>query len=291
MKDIMIRAGDLSAQVNAFGAELKSLTLHGFEFLYDGDPRHYGRTSPTLFPIIGRFLSDTYFDGDRWYKMPLNGFAQDRNFTVAAQGTDFVTFALADDEETRRIFPYRFRLEVTYRLGDGRLHVSYGITNPGETGLLPFGLGCHTAYRWPLTQAEMPEDCFIRFEKREHIGSFNPFGWKDLDFVQDGMRPLTHDLFRNFTRSLYGLTSEWVEFASRKHDHAVRIHRSEFPYLAIWASADERAKVICIEPCTSIQAGACLGMFDRSGVQVLSPGQQCRKAFSIEPRQGKSALQ
>lgn len=285
MKDIIIRSGEVLAHVNAFGAELKGLSMNGFEYLYDGDPRYYGRTSPTLFPIIGRFLSDTYFDGDQWYQMPLNGIAQNRNFAVAAQGEDFVTFVLTDDEETRSMYPYHFRLEVTYQVRDGQLHVDYCVTNTGETGLLPFGLGCHTAYCWPLTEDEAPEDCFIRFEKKEDIGSFNPFGWKDPIFVRDGFRPLEHDLFRNFTRSIYGLKSEWVEFASRKHSHSVRIHRSEFPYLAIWASPDENAKVICIEPCTSIQAGACLGMFDRSGVQVLQPGEQCRKRFAIEPRQ------
>lgn len=284
MKDIIIRSGRLTAHVNAFGAELKGLSLDDFEYLYDGDPRYYGRTSPTLFPIIGRFLSNTYFDGDKWYQMPLNGVAQDRNFTVSAQGENFASFVLQDDADTLAMFPYRFRLEVTYRLEDEQLHVSYRITNPGSQGLLPFGLGCHTAYRWPLTEEESPEDCLLRFENAEDVGSFNPFGWRDPDFVKAGLRPLEHGLFRNFTRSLYGLESEWVEFASKKHDRAVRIHRSEFPYLAIWASPDENARVICIEPCTSIQAGACLGMFDRSGVQVLAPGECAEKHFSIEPR-------
>lgn len=284
MKDIIIHSGDLVAHVNAWGAELKGLSLNGFEYLYDGDPRYYGRTSPTLFPIIGRFLSNTYFDGDQWYQMPLNGIAQDRNFTVAAQGDGFVTFVMEDDEATRAMYPYHFRLEVTYRVDGQRLHADYRITNPGEAGLLPFGLGCHTAYRWPLTEAESPEDCFLRFEKKESIGSFNPFGWKDPDFVKDGLRPLHHELFRNFTRSIYGLESDWVEFASTKHDRCVRLYRSEFPYLAIWASPDQNARVICIEPCTSIQAGACLGMFDRSGVQVLAPGESAEKHFSIEPK-------
>ena len=113
MKDMIIRSDGLIAHVNAFGAELKGLSSDGFEYLYDGDPRYYGRTSPTLFPIIGRFLSNTYFDGDRWYQMPLNGIAQDRNFAVAAHGEDYVTFVLTDDEETLAMYPYHFRLEVS----------------------------------------------------------------------------------------------------------------------------------------------------------------------------------
>lgn len=283
MKDIVIRSGRLTAHVNAFGAELKGLSLDGFEYLYPGDPADYPRTSPTLFPIIGRFLSNTYFHGDTWYQMPLNGFAMDRNFTVAAQGEDFATFVLCDDERTREQFPYAFHLEVTYRLAGGRLHVGYRIDNPGDAPL-PFGLGCHTAYRWPMTDEETAEDCFLRFEQEEDLESFNPFNWREPHFVQGKERPLAHPLFQNFTRSLYGIRSEWVEFASRRHERAVRIYRSEFPYLAVWASPKESAKVICIEPCTSIHEGGCTTMFDRQGTTVLAPGETWRKQFSIEPR-------
>ena len=284
MKDLIIRSGNTVAHVNAFGAELKGLSENGIEYLHDGDPRYYGRTSPTLFPIIGRFLSNTYFDDDKWYTMPMNGFAQDRAFQLTEQGENFATFALEDDKETLSMFPYHFRLVVTYRVSESRLHVEYGISNPGETGLLPFGIGCHTAYRWPLLQHEMAEDYYLRFEKEENISSFNPFGWRDPSFVRNGLRPLHHDLFCNFTRSIYGIRSSWVELASRKHNHAVRIHCQEFPYLAIWSIPDENAQYICLEPCTSIQAGACLGMFDRSGVQVLGPGETAVKHFSIELR-------
>ena len=36
MKDIIIRSGEVLAHVNAFGAELKGLSMNGFEYLYDG---------------------------------------------------------------------------------------------------------------------------------------------------------------------------------------------------------------------------------------------------------------
>lgn len=283
MKDIIIRSELLMAHVNAFGAELKGLCMAGMEYLYPGDPADYPRTSPTLFPIIGRFLSDTYFVDDRWYRMPLNGFAMNRNFQVEDRGEHHARFLLEDDEFTRSQFPYTFKLHVEYQVEGTCLHIRYVVENPGDRAL-PFGLGCHTAYRWPLMEQERPEDYYLRFEKEEDLESFNPFNWREPHFIQGTERALDHSLFRNFTRSVTGLQSEWVEYASHRHSHAVRIHRGEMPYLALWASPNESAKLICIEPCTSIHAGGCTTMFDRQGVTVLQPGEVWSKQFSIELR-------
>lgn len=283
MKDIIIRSEKVIAHVNAFGAELKGLCMDGVEYLYDGDPDYYGRTSPTLFPIIGRFLSDTYFDGDKFYRMPLNGIAQNRNFRVLEQGDHFVCFVLKSDERTLKMYPYAFELQVKYTLNENIMQVSYLVKNTGN-GELPFCLGCHTAYRWPLFDGESPDDYLLRFEQEEDLESFNPFGWRQPGFVQGKERPLSHDLFANFTRSITGLKSEWVEYANKVNGHAVRIHRDQMPYLAIWSMADENAKVVCVEPCTSVHVGGCTTMFDRNGVLVLKPGEICEKSFSIELR-------
>ena len=70
MKDIIIRSDRLTVHVNPLGAELKGVEMDGLEYLWQGDSAYYLRTSPTLFPIIGRCLSDTYYVGDQAYTMP-----------------------------------------------------------------------------------------------------------------------------------------------------------------------------------------------------------------------------
>lgn len=281
MKDIIIQSERITAHVNAFGAELKGLSMNGVEYLYDGDPAYYERTSPTLFPIIGRFLSDTYFVGDKAYQMPLNGFAQNRNFQVQEQGSDFVRFMLKDDERTWKIYPFEFELQVEYVLRENFLHISYKVKNPGEQEL-PFCLGCHTAYRWPLFEGEKKEDYFLRFEQEEELESFNPYNWRQTGFVRGRERSLSHDLFVNYTRSVTGLKSEWVELCNKVNGRSVRIHRAEMPYLAIWTLPDEEARYICLEPCTSVHAGGCTTMCDRNGVLVLRPGEISEKGFALE---------
>ncbi len=283
MKDIIIRSQALIVHVNAFGAELKGVEHGGVEYLWQGDAAYYSRTSPTLFPIIGRFLSDTYYVGEQDYQMPLNGIVTEANFTLFEQVENRAIFVLTDNERTRRMYPFSFALTVTYQVDGNRLTVRQRVENRSDVPL-PFGLGCHTAYKWPLDPADAPEDCYLRFEQPEELCSFNPFGL-ELPFLDGtGIRPLSHELFRHYTRSLRNLRSQWVELRSRRHEHGVRIYRSEYPYLAIWSRPEPEAALICLEPCTSVHPGnrPSLHLEDRDGAQLLAPGEISDHAFSVE---------
>ncbi len=281
MKDLTIRSDQLTVQVNALGAELKSVEREGLEYLWQGDKDYYARTSPTLFPIVGRFLSDTYYVGDDAFHMPLNGIAMDENFQVERHTENEAEFVLRASARTLAAYPFRFVLRVCYRAEENRLTVTYTVENRGDTGM-PFGVGCHTAYRWPLLPGG-PEACFLRFEQEELLESFNPFGWRQL-FVKGDTRPLSHELFRNYTRSITGIRSRWIAFQSAAHPHGVRIYRSEFPFLAIWTLPDPAAELICLEPCTSIHAGdtGCTHLEDREGSITLAAGESWNASFTVE---------
>ena len=59
------------------------------------------------------------------------------------------------------MFPFPFRLALTYRVEDGGLHVDYEVSNPGPD-VLPASLGAHPAFRWPLGGGDAA-GCLIRF--------------------------------------------------------------------------------------------------------------------------------
>ena len=282
MKDIIIHSNRLKVHVNALGAELKGVEMDGLEYLWQGDSDSYSRTSPTLFPIIGRFLSDTYYVDDQPYHMALNGIAMDRNFACIRVDENQAVFCLTADERTRRAYPFDFSLTVTYTAEENRLHVDYRVENLGGRPM-PFGVGCHTAYQWPLLPGDRPENYTLTFEKEEELESFNPFGWRQ-PFVQGRQRPLSHDLFANYTRSITGIQSDWVQFGSGRHERRVKIWRRDFPFMAIWTMPDPKAALICLEPCTSIHAGdhGCTHLEDREGAIVLVPGQVWQKGFMLE---------
>ena len=47
--------------INTLGAELKSVKHQqlGIEYMWRADPQFWGRTSPILFPIVGRLSNNT----------------------------------------------------------------------------------------------------------------------------------------------------------------------------------------------------------------------------------------
>lgn len=280
MRDTILSNKRIKAHVNAYGAELKSLEMDGLEYLWQGDTAYYGRTSPTLFPIMGRFLSDTYYVKDKSYHMPLNGFAMDRNFTTESAMETEAVFVLHDDARTRALFPFGFCLRVRFSLERNCLHVGFRLDNTG-TDDLPFCFGFHTAYRWPL-EGDEPNKAYIRFEQPEDLASFNPFNWKDPGFIRGGYKQLNHELFLNYTRSMTDIASGFIEYGSTGGKHGVRIHRSQFPYLAMWTLPDEKAGFLCLEPSTSVHAGAATTIEDRCGTLVISPGETCEKELTIE---------
>lgn len=283
MKDIILHSSQMRVHVNALGAELKGVELGGLEYLWQGEAGIYPRTSPTLFPIVGRFLSDTYYVGDQPYQMPLNGIVMDRNFTCVHADENSAEFRLEADEITQRAYPFSFALTVSYTVRENRLEVAYCVENKGDSPM-PFGVGCHTAYRWPLFDGESPEDYRLCFEKEENIESFNPFGWRQPFVCNTKVRPLSHSLFANYTRSITNIQSSWITFCAKTHGRGVRIHREGFPFLAIWTLPSDSAKLICLEPCLSIHAGdrGCTYLEDREGTEILPARSTWNRSFTLE---------
>ena len=67
----------ITIQVDSLGAELKSLKSlpDGREYMWQGDPAYWGRTSPVLFPIVGGLKDGRYRVDGREYAMGQHGFA------------------------------------------------------------------------------------------------------------------------------------------------------------------------------------------------------------------------
>ncbi len=147
---IEIRAGDgTTARIALHGAEPGSWQVGGRDYLWSGDPEHWNRHAPWLFPVVGASAGGAVRVGGRSYPMAQHGFARDLPFTVVAQADDAVTLRLEDDAGTRAHYPFAFRLDVTARVAPGSLAFDLTVTNPGDTPL-PYGLGFHPAFPWPF---------------------------------------------------------------------------------------------------------------------------------------------
>ena len=100
----------LRVEIESFGAEIKSVKrkADGREYMWCGDPKYWGRTSPVLFPFVGAPKNKEYRYEGRTYPMGQHGFARDMEFTLEAQEGKSIWFVLSSTEETYVKYPFRF---------------------------------------------------------------------------------------------------------------------------------------------------------------------------------------
>ena len=112
-----IKNDQLTLEISSLGAELQSIKdANGNEYLWDGDEKYWNRHSPILFPIVCGLWKDTYRTEGKEYHLPRHGFARDTEFKLVGKTADRLTFALIDNEETQKNYPYHFNLAISYRL-------------------------------------------------------------------------------------------------------------------------------------------------------------------------------
>ena len=96
---VELKNEQLSIVVSEKGAELQSIKdASGKEYLWQADPKFWGRHSPILFPIVCSVNGETYRVDGKEYHLPRHGFARDAEFKLIAQN---------DRKVTRDSFPDR----------------------------------------------------------------------------------------------------------------------------------------------------------------------------------------
>lgn len=151
---IQISNDQLSVTVSALGAEMQSLQdAKGRNYLWNGDAQYWSGRAPVLFPIVGRAPGDQIRVGDHSADMSQHGFARRSRFALLKADQTACTHVLTPTEAIRAVYPPDFRLELTHSLQGNTLSVTATVTNTGPDPL-PFGLGFHPAFRWPLPGAE-----------------------------------------------------------------------------------------------------------------------------------------
>lgn len=245
--------GQLRAAVQASGAELTSIQVVGpggaRELLWQAGPQ-WPRHSPVLFPIVGRLADDTLLHDGQKHHLTQHGFARDRRFDWIERTATGCRLALVDDPSSRETYPYRFRLEIDYRIEADRLLVEYRVQNPGNE-TLPAALGAHPAFRWPLVEG-VPKDAHrLVFSRPEPAPIRRVGGGLLRDQVEQSpvvgrVLPLSESLFADDAVILDRLESGSLIYeASEKLDAArLRVAWHGMTQLGLWSRAG--ADFLCI---------------------------------------------
>lgn len=279
---VTIRNNHLEAVINPKGAELVSLkNKDGKEYMWEGNPEFWGKHSPLLFPIVGALKNDTYIYNDKEYKLSRHGFARDNEFTVKEKQLDNVVFSLKANDDTKKVYPFDFELELKYRLGITSLIIEYSVYNNGSEKM-PFSIGAHPAFALPGNF----EGYSLNFEKEEKLTSYplqeNLLSQTTVAVPTTGKKlNLNHKLFANDALVFKQLNSTSV--AIEKNDEVLlKVNFEDFPHLGIWTKPE--APFLCIEPwqgyADSINTTG--NIFDKEGIVVLNGEEKLSKSFSIE---------
>ncbi|WP_425052814.1 hypothetical protein [Psychromarinibacter sp. S121] len=145
MTSLGLRAGSATASITTTGAETVGWTIDDRAILWPGDDRWWQGSAPVLFPVCGAPRNGLVRYADAEIEMPLHGFAKAAEFTVEDRSDDAVTLSLADDEDTRAVFPYPFRLTIRYTLTETTLTQTLTVTNTGSERM-PYSLGVHPGF-------------------------------------------------------------------------------------------------------------------------------------------------
>lgn len=260
---VVLKNEFLEVQIATAGAEIKSIknSVMGIEYIWRADAAYWGRSTPTLFPIVGKLKDNTmYVDGTE-FKMGQHGFARDLEFLLEAETANSATFLLKETDATLGQYPFAFRLKITYILNDADISVQWEVENPDVQQPLPFSIGAHPAFSTRLFDADSIEDYYLEFDKEISIDAWRltengQFGDTTQHFgVSDSLR-LSADLFSEDAIVLKTIPFRKVSLRNIKNGHGVEmdlsnfVYKNEQPLIAFWSANIGGADVpfVCLEP-------------------------------------------
>lgn len=294
MSDVVLKNENLKIEVNLHGAELKSLYNMDTdtEYLWCADPAYWNRTSPVLFPFVGGVKNGVYRHNGEEYRIGQHGFARDREFALVSRTEDTVWFSLEDDESSRMIYPFAFRLEIGYQLLKDGVKVMWRVKNPAETDMC-FSIGAHPAFNCPLRKGEKQTDYSIRLQGGDgnDVEAFvnTIFGQggtvtaeHETVELNHGLLSITEHTFDNDAKVIENAQVQRVALIDESGEETLAVE-FDAPLVGIWSPPKKNAPFVCIEPwygrCDSeVFAGE---LKDREWEQVLKPGEEFAAEYKI----------
>lgn len=264
MEKIYLKNGLWTAEITpSLGANVTKLFCAEQQVLrmpeQSADAYQFGM--PILIPANRTEAGKFSFEG-KDYQLPVNephvpaqlhGLVHDQHFTVEEFDQ---THAVLSYENTPDIYPFPFRLTVSYELKENGLYVSHQLKNIGA-GNMPYTFCLHTTFVAP-THFKVPLG--LEQEKNERnlpTGNYIPLSEELLPLTQ-GMNPYgvpTSGFYR-----AAGHQAEIDEFRytiSENYDHWVLY------------SASGKDGFLCVEP----QCGGVNGLNQHDNHRVLHPGE------------------
>ncbi len=281
----------LKIAIKKTGAELCKIASvkNNINFMWDANPEVWGSFAPNLFPIIGALKDNTYIFDKQKYTLPKHGIIRNNEqLELQDQSEDTLTFKLSYNENSLKMYPFKFEFLITYQLIDNRINITHTIKNHGDN-IMYFSLGGHPAFKCPVFENEDYANYVLEFEHPEN--SVTHLINMENGLISNKTKPifnnsnslaLRHDLFNEDALIFKDLKSKKVTLKSKLQGAILSVSYKDFPYLGIWAKPD--GNYVCIEPWLGIADSETTNqnLTEKEGILTLIPQQVFKASYSIE---------
>lgn len=278
----------LKVQVDDHGAELRGVygKAEAVEYMWQADPAFWGRTSPVLFPFVGSLKNKQYTHEGKVYSMGQHGFARDMDFTLVSQTENELWFRLTDTAETLEKYPFRFVLELGYRLNGRAVTVLWRVHNP-DSKPMHFSIGAHPAFNCPIGGEKDKTGYRVAFGGKESIyhHGITAAGLSLRERIDLPMENGTAVLSPAFFDRCYLIEDRQaneVSLITPEGKTYVTV-RFDTPLFALWSPEGKNAPFVCIEPwfgrCDAVDFEGTLA--DREYGNTVNGGETFETSYEI----------
>ena len=164
-----IFSNDLRVGIDSLGAQLVSIKDNdGLEYIWQRNPDVWAKSSPVLFPVVGRSRGGILNIGGNDYNMPIHGFIASSEMAVSDKKDNEITFFISSNDELKNVYPFDFEFYVVFSLSGKKLTVTYKVINKDSKEMY-FGCGGHTGFSLALTKDDKFENWDLEFEYDEPL--------------------------------------------------------------------------------------------------------------------------
>ncbi|MDN6731853.1 MAG: aldose 1-epimerase family protein [Atopostipes suicloacalis] len=226
--------------------------------MWQADKEYWARHAPVLFPIIGRLKDHKYEYKGKTYKMSQHGFARDRVFKLEESSANFALFSLTYDDESLKMYPFKFKLYIRYLLNGNRLTVDYEVINLSKTEVMYYSIGGHPAFN--VSQKNINEN--LDFDEA-YLGIHPDRPYKKIPISKEGYvqlhkieqekiksHKLAHEDFKDDALVYEILDQSEVVLRDEAENVEIRLKPNRMNFLGIWTPFPKKAPFVCIEPWT-----------------------------------------
>jgi len=285
-----LKNSEITVKISDHGAELKSLVRNddGREYLWQADPKFWGRTSPVLFPVVGCYYGKESRYKGKTYSMGQHGFARDMDFELVSQTDDAIEFRLRDNAETHEKYPFAFELHCGYKISESEIQVIWRVVNTDKEDVF-FSIGAHPAFNCDL------DTDVLKFEKagnnlfslHSNVVAGDGSGClsdKTKQFQLDsGVLKMSDELFAEDALVIEDKQTDAISIVSPDGKPFVKVS-FDTPLVGVWSPVGKHAPFVCIEPwygrCDRV--GFSGDLSEREYGNKLAPLEEFNARYSIE---------